>query len=237
MLKFTTKHFPSSSRVKDDSGLPWSCLVAPYSLTYDGKNHVNFDKDLIQKDFARCGTCGSYVNPFCKFEKEKWLCGVCRRWSNLSPRYHGLRQRAFVPEIRYNGVDCLVSDPVTHYVDTGPLCCHLALLDLNGVQVEELKEGVRALVQSLPSHASFGFIAVGRTRVYFADFSLPTPHLQSINLKEKLEAGPAEFSLHSGVDLPVATGVEELFFPVRLLSAVSILRLRIVMREIWQINS
>eukprot|EP00227_Mantoniella_beaufortii_P010966 CAMPEP_0197585484 /NCGR_PEP_ID=MMETSP1326-20131121/7774_1 /TAXON_ID=1155430 /ORGANISM="Genus nov. species nov., Strain RCC2288" /LENGTH=161 /DNA_ID=CAMNT_0043149995 /DNA_START=225 /DNA_END=707 /DNA_ORIENTATION=- len=80
VLRLTTAKVPENGAVKDSSGLPFGVTVQPF------KPLKGYPLDpLTQLEaadaIARCGECFGYVNGYCGFERDGWICILCGNFS------------------------------------------------------------------------------------------------------------------------------------------------------------
>ena len=84
-IRFTTRKVPENPSVKERAGLPFGVLVQPHlPRSRDGTDASS--RDAIERavpevvsaeDVARCTECFGYINRYCGFERDGWICILC----------------------------------------------------------------------------------------------------------------------------------------------------------------
>ena len=86
MFLATSGGFPSNSRIKDASGLPWGVVAVPFmpneekNLESDENSDEGGDDDGVvwyDEQATRCGSCGGYAASICRATNYGWFCLLC----------------------------------------------------------------------------------------------------------------------------------------------------------------
>jgi hypothetical protein len=86
--------------VHESSGLPWGCVVQPFSSGMRQLTQVSLT------DLGRCSNCFAYINSHVQFNKSgNWCCCLCATW-NKSPRYLSPPLRGNLPEMKEGLLEC-----------------------------------------------------------------------------------------------------------------------------------
>ena len=77
-LRFSTQCFPESASMKDESGLPWGCVIQPFNsleTIFEAGALLRFRREppLHVSKIARCSKCFGYINPYCSFEYRRYI--------------------------------------------------------------------------------------------------------------------------------------------------------------------
>tara|TARA_B110000971_G_scaffold97337_1_gene100169 strand:+ start:116 stop:502 length:387 start_codon:yes stop_codon:yes gene_type:complete len=95
-VRFTTRSVPENPSVKDRTGLPFGVLVRPHGrCSRDGTENAeesgsdateptsssSHDRVPLADAVARCVECFGYVNGYCGFERDGWICSLCGTFS------------------------------------------------------------------------------------------------------------------------------------------------------------
>lgn len=187
-LRLTTKKVPENAGVKDRSGLPFGVTVQPF------KPLPRFPLDpsvLLESadSIARCGECFGYVNGFCGFERDGWICILCGNFSYWSdaghhgsgkPRYRRNPRRNELPEIANTEVEVEVAREMVTVDPRNPLGTapvYVALVDLAAPEetLELVRSAVLAAIEAVGPDALFGIVTFSnRVGLYDVQGAVPS---------------------------------------------------------------
>ena len=108
-MRLTTRRVPQNPSMKERTGLPFAVAVQPFAplpASPDAGDVRMESADVV----ARCGECFGYVNGFCGFERDGWVCVLCGAFSywnvkgaaklpDGTPRYRRNPDRHALPEL------------------------------------------------------------------------------------------------------------------------------------------
>lgn len=204
-IRFTTENFPSSMTVKEDSGLPWGCVVQPYApLDNESKNQLHLS------EIARCENCFAYINSYVTFSRKKWRCNICGERNDVTERYATSDNRMQLPELKENCLDFIVEDPnnpqtpeknshdseqssdtlsaqntggVYDPSDLSNVPIFIAVVELTGPSdfLSLVKSGLTAALEALPPCTLFGLITYSN-RIGVFDLRSSIPHVQHLHI-------------------------------------------------------
>lgn len=199
-VRFTTRSVPENPSVKDRTGLPFGVLVRPHGrCSRDGTENAeesgsdateptsssSHDRVPLADAVARCVECFGYVNGYCGFERDGWICSLCGTFSywpggggmgdggGRQRRYRVNAARKSLPEINSDDFEMEVATEFTKF-DAGNLvgtsAVYLVMLDLTApAPILELTcSSVLAAMEAVPDCASIGVVAFDKD-VYVAD--------------------------------------------------------------------
>lgn len=189
-VEFTLRKFPETGRLKDDCGLPFSCVFQPYAK-------VEKDLQLVpHSDLGRCRYCYAYVNGYCSFDPTGWVCSLCNRHNEFRgdhfQRYNvrpGLRSS--LPEIRYDLYEALCESDTAATKrlmgGSSPVPIYIALIDTAAEEefLELANSALLAALEALPPEALFGIISFSN-KVGLHDIRGATPVVRYVPLFDSL---------------------------------------------------
>jgi hypothetical protein len=181
-IRFTSRKVPENPSVKERAGLPFGVLVQPHlPRSRDGTDASS--RDAIERavpevvsaeDVARCTECFGYINGYCGFERDGWICILCGTFSywpgdgGASSRYRRNPNRRLLPEIAGADIDMEVA--VEHVVfdpdsPVGTAPAYVALIDLTAPEhaLESVKSAVLAAMEAAGDAALFGVACFDET--------------------------------------------------------------------------
>jgi len=205
-VRFTTRKVPENPSVKDRAGLPFGVLVQPHlPRSRDGTDAVSdascsdVPPVVRAEDVARCSECFGYVNGYCGFERDGWICVLCGTFSywpgpsSHRTRYRRNPRRNDLPEIRGRDLDMEIA--VEHIpfdarnpIGTAP--AYVVLLDLTAKEdvLEMMRSAVLAAMEAAGEHAVFGVACFDETLTLLEFSSVDTPALKKISVSRKTGA-------------------------------------------------
>lgn len=230
-MRLTTKKVPENAAVKDRSGLPFGVVVQPFAPLPECPLDAAHELEAAE-DVARCGECFGYVNGFCGFERDGWICILCGSftyWSRANgrdgkPRYRRNARRNELPEIAQPEVELEVArDVITldprRPVGTAPV--YVALVDLAAADdvLELVRSAILAAVEAVGPDALFGIVTFS-DRVGLYDIQGAVPSVRHVAVSED---GPLIMPLEDALPLerllaPVGKFKEELAAAVETLA-------------------
>ncbi|KAK9831909.1 hypothetical protein WJX81_008153 [Elliptochloris bilobata] len=213
-VHLTLKKIPVNGALKDESGLPFACVVQPFAKAEDAP--LIKPSAVRARDVGRCRHCFAYVNKYCSFQTTGWgccLCGTYNEYRCLSNRRYArppLRQA--VPELRRALVEvqCDLDDEADSAlqaegggameVAVAPVT--LALVDAGGGEewLELVRGALAAALEALPPTALFGLVTFG-TQVELWDVRGPVPAVRCVALTPD---GAAPTAVDLGDALPLS---------------------------------
>ena len=181
-IRFTSRKVPENPSVRERAGLPFGVLVQPHlPRSRDGTDASS--RDAIERavpevvsaeDVARCTECFGYINGYCGFERDGWICILCGTFSywpgdgGASSRYRRNPNRRLLPEIAGADIDMEVA--VEHVVfdpesPVGTAPAYVALIDLTAPEhaLESVKSAVLAAMEAAGDAALFGVACFDET--------------------------------------------------------------------------
>ena len=184
-VRFTTRKVPENPSVKDRTGLPFGVLVRPHlrSDPKDGTDDGSSSADAIDRtsspvevihadSIARCTECFGYVNGFCGFERDGWICSLCGTFSYWpggrgggETRYgRNQKGRKELPEIRMRDFEMTIAEETIQFDEknnVGSSPVYVAMLDLTSPEdILELQiSSTLAAMEAVSECVSFGVCA------------------------------------------------------------------------------
>lgn len=177
-IRFTTGKFPLDEKSRDDSGIPWGCVVQPFS-----REEVLEDTSELPlaDEIARCDQCFAYINGFCTLERVSWRCSLCdavNYFADASYKRYGNRKKVSeLPELSSSFVELDVNTKSTRdkhdtdededeeyvrdtYFDR-PV--YIAMVDATGQDdfLELVKSALTAALEALNPDSLFGLVTFG----------------------------------------------------------------------------
>eukprot|EP00884_Botryococcus_braunii_P002587 jgi/Botrbrau1/12329/Bobra.4_3s0002.2 len=211
-ISFTTKKLPVSGALKQESGLPFSCVVQPFART----NTIPCGEgtSLKAEDVSRCHQCYAYINHCCTFLLPGWTCALCGHLNEYhsvsNQRYARASQRAKCPELRAGllEVDCPVdagvnaaSEDGDGWMEVAASPIFVALVDRSGGPdyLELVRTALLAALEAVPPSSLFALLTFADT-VELYDLRGRAPAVLSVPLTEE-GGGPTACDLASVLPL------------------------------------
>ena len=215
-MRLTTRRVPQNPSMKERSGLPFAVAVQPFAPLPDAGDGRMESADVV----ARCGECFGYVNGFCGFERDGWICVLCGSFSywdvkgaaklpDGAPRYRRNPDRHALPEIARAEYELEVAREILTVDPRDPLgsapAC-VALVDVTAPEetLELVRAALLAAVEAVGPHALFGVVTFS-TRVGLHDVTGPAPAVRHV---------PVSSRGHVAVPLEDALPLRRLLAPV-----------------------
>eukprot|EP00808_Paulinella_micropora_P015554 g11276.t1 len=184
-LRFVSDKFPQNAKLKDQVGLPWSCVVQPLApLPAEAKT------DLPASEIARCESCWAYINGYAQLQRRKWFCPLCMNYNALPARYRMGTKRDELPELAQGGgwIECIkdanpsVPSVLSEPSEVGYIFC----VDTTGGSdyVDAVSAAMQAALQALPPRALVGLM-VFSNKVGLYDMRSETPHVRFARIDEE----------------------------------------------------
>ncbi|GIL74526.1 hypothetical protein Vretifemale_4519, partial [Volvox reticuliferus] len=204
-LDFTLKRFPINGRLKEQSGLPFSCVLQPYHRLPEKETSAGDASGTRSNSIARCAQCYSYINCYCVFDTAGWVCSLCNRHNALKPQ----QQKRYrldptvlqeLPEVRSEVFETLAEDPIPvpmpalegspaaqqdpGYV-SGPAPVVVALVDTAAGEefLELVRSSLEAALEALPPVTRFALITMSN-RLGLHDVRASEPSVRYVSLLE-----------------------------------------------------
>eukprot|EP00742_Colponemidia_sp_Colp-10_P008691 GILJ01009428.1.p1 GENE.GILJ01009428.1~~GILJ01009428.1.p1 ORF type:complete len:715 (+),score=92.37 GILJ01009428.1:45-2189(+) len=178
-ISFSTKEFPDSVSMKDNSGLPWGCIVQPFNAA------AEFVEPPPLSLVARCDACFAYINPYCRVDRSRWKCSLCRNTNSLSDRYKNRHTNAEeYPELQRSVVEYEFDEiQEGKQSEFAEYIVYLAAVDLTGsdAYLDAVKSALLATLEALPANSLFGLVTFSRSLGLY-DLRTPYPHVRNIFL-------------------------------------------------------
>ena len=201
MVQLTLRAFPASRRLKEEAGLPWAAVVAPWTRALwrndahavsdaDVARHALRARDIDAAEIARCPACGGLINATCIVQRRHWQCSLCAEWIPLEgERYTGGGGsgggrgggggRATLAELQRSWGEFFVARGVPRR----DIIAHVIVVDMTrqaarGGYLGAARRGLRRAVESLPDNAWVALMGVEARRIKVCDLAASTcvPH-------------------------------------------------------------
>ncbi|GIL48469.1 hypothetical protein Vafri_4983 [Volvox africanus] len=204
-VDFTLKRFPINGRLKEHSGLPFSCVLQPYHRLPDKEAATGDASAARSNSIARCAQCYSYINCYCVFDTAGWVCSLCNRHNALKPQ----QQKRYrldptvlqeLPEVRSEVFETLAEEPIPVPMPalegspaaqqdpgcvSGPAPVVVALVDTAAGEefLELVRSSLEAALEALPPVTRFALITMSN-RLGLHDVRAPEPSVRYVSLLE-----------------------------------------------------
>ncbi|KAG2486738.1 hypothetical protein HYH03_014664 [Edaphochlamys debaryana] len=195
-VEFTLKRFPINGRLKEQCGLPFSCVMQPYHRLTEKDAVAGDATGVYAEQIARCTQCYSYINCYCAFDTGGWVCSLCNRHNALKPQM----QRRYrldpavlqsLPEVRCEVFETLAEEPSLVQLPpdagavSGPGPVVVALVDTaSGEEFLELvRSSLEAALEALPPVTRFALITFSH-RLGLHDVRAAHPSVRYVQMYE-----------------------------------------------------
>jgi len=179
-MNFSLQRFPLNATLQESSGLPWGCILQPFSALAEQNEAI--DQMPQAHHIGRCINCFAYINNYVRFNKGgNWCCSICATW-NKSDRYTSPISRGNLPELRTGIVECAV--PLEEKKNLAKAPVYILLADVSGsAQTLELAQhGLTAALESLPADGYVGLITFSDRIGLFDLTSTEKPHVKYLTI-------------------------------------------------------
>ena len=193
MLSPTLRALPATAQVKEESGVPFGCVVQPL-VPLPPPAHA--DELPTAEQLARCGRCFAYINPLCRFVRDGWRCALCGEVSAVPARYAASGHRRALPELSEYALELPVgaSDEAEQ---RAPALVALVDVEAGDEFVELAAASLRAALRALAPSTLFGLVSVSSMLgVHALNSAAPALKLVPIDA-----GGGATVRLHDAVPL------------------------------------
>ena len=218
-MRLTTRRVPQNPSMKERTGLPFAVAVQPFAplpASPDAGDVRMESADVV----ARCGECFGYVNGFCGFERDGWVCVLCGAFSywnvkgaaklpDGTPRYRRNPDRHALPELARAEYELEVAREILTVDPRDPLgsapAC-VALVDVTAPEetLELVRAALVAALEAVGPHALFGVVTFS-DRVSLHDVAGPAPAVRHV---------PISSRGHVAIPLEDALPIRRLLAPV-----------------------
>eukprot|EP00897_Mesotaenium_endlicherianum_P000760 jgi/Mesen1/10685/ME000009S10481 len=212
-IRFTVNQFPANVQLKDDSGIPWGCVVQPFAS--DEKDIIFSSAPLPRADeIARCEECFAYISGFCHIQRSNWSCALCDTVNTFSEREYRRYSKGSLlencPELAGSLVelDVATEEDRSRYssgeeqegdVYTKPV--YVALVDLTAPEdvLELVKSALLAALEALSPSSLFGLVTFSH-KIGLYDLQGSVPVVKHVPIPELPDGG---FSLELQEVMPL----------------------------------
>eukprot|EP00899_Mesostigma_viride_P006955 jgi/Mesvir1/16260/Mv08506-RA.2 len=188
-LRFTSDYFPRNGSIKDQTALPWGCVVKPFAplskIPLESPNLV--DASVL----ARCEECFGYINWCCQVERHVWRCALCDTYNSFTypregrekGRYSRSAARGSLPELSMDVYEFQVArqDSSTIGEDVNVHPVYIAAVDLSAGEefLDLVKSSLVAALEGMGPGSLFGLITYAE-RVGMYDFMGALPVVKHV---------------------------------------------------------
>lgn len=221
LIHLTLGKVPIDARTKERSGVPFGCVVQPFTketevVSRDGKSCFHAGKGIKVGDVGRCSECYAYVNRYCYFDYRSWVCSLCGTINELDhgSRYMNIQQRPKLGELASSFVDLEYGVGESDQAATGSedaamgagsaptVPTFVAVVDLSGTeeQLEIAKSALLAGLEGLSPNSLFGLVTVS-DRIGLFDVKASRPSVRYVSLSQGEAGDAAQLALDDVVPL------------------------------------
>ncbi len=176
ILSASIEAFPKIPKCKNDSGLPWGVIVAPFVGLNNIESTTNnglYRKYKSNSDYHRvppvqCPECHSFLNPFCKVKTHQWYCSICFSWN---PVYDG-KSLYKHPQLKDDFIDYVSNESVESAAKREHRIVHVAIVDvtLSDESINIAKTILTKAIEEMPNGIHFSLLTVSYNRIGLFDF-------------------------------------------------------------------